>query len=195
VENQEHPPTTVNVPRWCPGGAPAHPRRPPTIAYGSAGSPLEPGGSRVRMPSRRRQARPVGVGTRAAENACARYANVEAAGLYERALASAGRMPGSPPLRQLRAAHETLARIYERLGEYDRAMDELAAVRRLTGGDPLLEASAHLHEAWVRERAGRYPDALRRISRGLRRLEQASGRRAAQLRGLSHRGVELRDVH
>jgi class 3 adenylate cyclase/tetratricopeptide (TPR) repeat protein len=121
-------------------------------------------------------------GTRAAENACARYANVEAAGLYERALASAGRMPGNPPLRQLRAAHETLARIYERLGEYDRAMDELAAVRRLTGGDPLLEASAHLHEAWVRERAGRYPDALRRISRGLRRLEQASGRRAAQLR-------------
>ena len=114
-------------------------------------------------------------GTRAAENACARYANVEAAGLYERALASAGRMPGNPPLRQLRAAHETLARIYERLGEYDRAMDELAAVRRLTGGDPLLEASAHLHEAWVRERAGRYPDALRRISRGLRRWSRRPG--------------------
>ncbi len=65
------------------------------------------------------------------------------------------------------------------LGEFDRAAPPSARRRRLLGRGSPHAADLSLKEALIPMRFGNYPQTLRRLSRGLRELEQVEGRAAA----------------
>ena len=106
----------------------------------------------------------------AAERARDAYANVEAAELYERALAAARRIPDQVS-EETSVVAEALGDIRERLGVYGLAGEAYRTARRLRPDDPVFEAQLCLKEAWIGERLGRYSLAVRWTRRGLRRLE------------------------
>jgi class 3 adenylate cyclase/tetratricopeptide (TPR) repeat protein len=106
----------------------------------------------------------------AADRARGAYANVEAAELYERALAAARRIPDQAP-DETAAVAEALGDVRDRLGVYGLAGEAYRTARRLRPDDPVFEAQLCLKEAWIGERLGRYSLAVRWTRRGLRRLE------------------------
>jgi class 3 adenylate cyclase/tetratricopeptide (TPR) repeat protein len=114
----------------------------------------------------------------AAGNAMAIYANVEAARFAERALV-AGRRLRSVSAADLAAVYEQLGDVRYRLGELERADGEFRAARRLVGGDACSAGRLALKQAKLSTRLGRYPQALRRMSRALARLDGVRGRDAA----------------
>jgi class 3 adenylate cyclase/tetratricopeptide (TPR) repeat protein len=117
----------------------------------------------------------------AAERARAKYANVDAAVLYERALAAARKLPDLPAT-DVAAVREALGEVHDRNGEYQSALAAFRAARRLLRGDPVREAELLLKEAWIPERIGRYSDAVRIVRKGLQLVEGVDGRRAGQVR-------------
>ena len=120
----------------------------------------------------------------AAQRAQATYANVDAAGLYERALAAARNLPDLPPS-DVAAAWEALGDVRERVGAYEQAAAAFRAARRLVADD-LDRAPLFLKAARVAERQGRYSSGLRWARLGLRLLEGLEGNDAAASRaGLS----------
>jgi class 3 adenylate cyclase/tetratricopeptide (TPR) repeat protein len=117
----------------------------------------------------------------AAKRAETIYANVDAAAFYERALAAARHVPEIP--RELRSElHEALGDVRERLGEYAKAEAAYRAARRMVGGEPVAEARLLLKQGWIPDRSGRFTEALRWFTRGLRRLEGVGGEDAAKQR-------------
>lgn len=106
---------------------------------------------------------------RAGEQAAAQYANVEAALFFGRAL-EASRLAHCAPAEQCRLA-EALGDVWFRLGELSRAEQAFLEARRVADQDAYARAQLGLRIAKVRTRAGRMPQALRWLSRGLRDLE------------------------
>ncbi|HJV04111.1 MAG TPA: tetratricopeptide repeat protein, partial [Actinomycetota bacterium] len=109
------------------------------------------------------------------------YANAEAATFYDRALEAARHIGDVPDV--VRAElHESLGDVLERLGEYRRAAAAYRAARRLVAGDRVAEARLLWKQGWIRDRAGRFSEAIRWIGRGLRSLEGITGEAAARQR-------------
>ena len=112
------------------------------------------------------------------------YANSDAASFFERALEASRHVQDIPD--DLRSElQEGLGDVRERLGEYDRASAAYRSARRLVAGDLVAEARLMLKQGWVRDRSGRFAEALRWIRRGLRLIDgvsgEAAGRQRAQL--------------
>ena len=107
--------------------------------------------------------------TIAADRAIAKYANVEAAELLQRAIDAARR--GADVLAaDLAGLWEQLGDVSERSGVYDRSLRAYRSARRLIGSDPVAISKVLLKEAWIAERNGRYSEAIRAVRRGLKAL-------------------------
>ncbi|HMK62766.1 MAG TPA: AAA family ATPase, partial [Acidimicrobiales bacterium] len=126
-------------------------------------------------------------GRAAAAEAAARYANVDAARLYERALTAAHRLSEIPDSARA-SAWEACGDVLDRAGDYTQAARAYRRARSLLGQDTLSQAQLCLKEAWMPERVGRFADAVRWIQRGLRLLadvdDVGAGRLRAQLQAL-----------
>jgi predicted ATPase/class 3 adenylate cyclase len=96
------------------------------------------------------------------------YANVEAEELLTRALAAARRLDLDAA--EVAATAEALGDVRDRIGVYDGARLAYRTARG-TGRDSLATARLCLKEAWMAERLGIYPQALRWIRRGERAIE------------------------
>jgi tetratricopeptide (TPR) repeat protein len=107
--------------------------------------------------------------TQAADRARRVYANVEAATLYQRALACVRHVADAGG--QVAAIHEALGDVHALLGEYQQA-DEAFRAARTACNDPLVAARLLEKQARIPERLGRYSQALARITRGLRMLDR-----------------------
>ncbi len=113
----------------------------------------------------------------AGERAQTIYANVEAATLFERAIASARRLGVAQV--ELARVHEGLGDVAFRLGEFGRAAAAYRVSRRQYDHEPIEEGRLLLKEAMVPFRLGRYPATIRWLRRGLRALEGMGGATAA----------------
>jgi class 3 adenylate cyclase/tetratricopeptide (TPR) repeat protein len=128
----------------------------------------------------------------AGERAREKYANVEAALFYRRALAAADHLPEVEPS-SVAALWEALGDVSELAGRYQDAADAYRRARRIAGGEqPVL-----LHkEGLIRERSSEYPQALRTYRRALAAAEPPGAdakpsRIALEIR-LSYAGVRFR---
>jgi class 3 adenylate cyclase/tetratricopeptide (TPR) repeat protein len=117
----------------------------------------------------------------AGRRANVKYANVEAAQFFERALESAKRSGGIPPA-EIARVWEELGDVRMRLGDYENAGTAYRSSRSSSPGEPLEQARLIQKEAIVPLRVGRYPQALRRLSQALRTLEDIEGAAAATQR-------------
>jgi len=118
----------------------------------------------------------------AAQRARARYANVEAADSYRRALAAARHLPELAPA-ELAEVDEALGEICVELGELSLAD---VALRRALGrvrGDALAAAGLQLKLAHLRAISGRHLVALRWATRAERSLAGLDGPEVRVLRG------------
>jgi class 3 adenylate cyclase/tetratricopeptide (TPR) repeat protein len=127
----------------------------------------------------------------AGDRAREKYANVEAALFYRRALDSAKHL-SDVDTSAVAVVWEALGDVSELAGSYVDAADAYQRARRLAGPDA---QPALLHkEGLVRERSSRYPDALRWFRRALAAAESSGGeasRLALEIR-LSYAGVRFR---
>jgi len=98
------------------------------------------------------------------------YANVDAASFYERALSAAGRYRGAAEP-DVAGVAESLGDVRYRLGEFEAAGEAYRTSRRHLPADPVEEARLMLKHALGPWRLGRYPQALRWLTRGLHVLE------------------------
>ncbi len=157
-------------------------------------------------------------GRRAGDVARSRYANVDAAALYRRALECAADI-GTLPTEEVAAVAEALGDVGELAGRYDEALDGYARARALGramisvrgtpgsrvfgGGAAPAEASAAglalariaRKTGVVSERAGRYAVALSWYARGRHRLDAIEGDEAESLRirlALDRAGIRFR---
>lgn len=120
----------------------------------------------------------------AARRAQAKYANVDAAELYERALSAARHLPDLAAS-ELAEVWEALGDVREMAGAYDDAAAAYGAARRLVGNE-LDRAALFLKTARVAVREGRYSSGLTWARRGLRLLDGIEGAEVAARRaGLS----------
>ena len=113
----------------------------------------------------------------AGDRAKAKYANVDAAGLYRRSLAAAADVPGLDPA-EVGAVWEALAEVLQLAGRLAEAAVALARARRLA--PPISRAPLALREGRLREELGLYSDAIHWYGRGFAALELIPdpGRRA-----------------
>jgi class 3 adenylate cyclase/tetratricopeptide (TPR) repeat protein len=109
----------------------------------------------------------------AGRRAWEKYANVEAAQFYERALEIA---------RRAGVLAEEVARVWEALGDariragaFEQAGEAFRAARGASPQDPVEQARLLLKEALVPMRLTQYPRTLRRLGRALRMLEGVEG--------------------
>jgi tetratricopeptide (TPR) repeat protein len=109
----------------------------------------------------------------AADRAERVYANAEAADLYVRALtAAAWRHEGDRiDAGEVAAVSESLGDVRVRLGDFEAAGDAYRVSRRLQPGDPVETARLMLKQALVPWRLGRFPQALRWLTRGIGALD------------------------
>jgi class 3 adenylate cyclase/tetratricopeptide (TPR) repeat protein len=120
-------------------------------------------------------------GGRAGSAAARVYANVDAAGMLERAVEAGSRWRHARPEEVARAA-ETLGDVRITLGELERAADAFAIARRRVRGDPVERARLMRKEASVAILRGEYVDARRRLTRGLVLLDGVCSVSAASQR-------------
>jgi class 3 adenylate cyclase/tetratricopeptide (TPR) repeat protein len=124
----------------------------------------------------------------AGERAQAKYANVEAAAFYRRALEVAPKLADQPD--GLSGVWESLGDVSELAGLYTDAADAYSHARKLDAHPRLL-----LKEGIIRERFSRYSDALRWYNRGLRSLEGLDPEEQRRMRrelSLAYAGVRVR---
>ncbi|HSB37907.1 MAG TPA: AAA family ATPase [Gaiellaceae bacterium] len=117
-----------------------------------------------------------------------KFANVEAAGFYRRALEVAGEL--EVPDDELADVWESLGDVSELAGLYSDAGEAYASALKLHQHPRLL-----LKEGIIRERFGRYADALSRYTRGLDAAEALEPGERARMRlelSLAYAGVKLR---
>jgi class 3 adenylate cyclase/predicted ATPase len=112
--------------------------------------------------------------TVAARRAEGVYANVEAAGLYGRAL-EAGRQLADLAPQDLAAVHRALGDSWYRAAEFRKASDAYTAARTLVAGDPLVDSGLLLKLSRVEEKLGRYPEAARWAERAREALQGVQG--------------------
>jgi len=117
----------------------------------------------------------------AARRATEVFAEVEAVGFYERAVAAGRFLPGLGPAGQA-GLHEALADARYRAGLYGPAETAYRRARRLRGGDPVAEARVLVKLGRLQGWLDCYPRALRWMARALRVLEGAEGDEAARQR-------------
>jgi class 3 adenylate cyclase/tetratricopeptide (TPR) repeat protein len=117
----------------------------------------------------------------AGDRAHEKYAMVEAAEFYGRALESAPRIEGLRTLDVARVA-EALGDVCELSGRYEEAASSYARSRKLIGDARDDSVRLLRKEGTVRERTGRYRDALRWYSRALRMIDAADDIAAASAR-------------
>jgi tetratricopeptide (TPR) repeat protein len=98
------------------------------------------------------------------------FANVEAATFFARAI-EAGRRAGAPPA-ELMALHEALGDVQHFSGVLADAARALGDARRLARTDPVSEARILMKRARVEERLGRYPSALRWLTKARTALRE-----------------------
>jgi len=124
----------------------------------------------------------------AGERAQAKYANVEAASFYRRALEVAPKLDEEPD--GLAGVWESLGDVSELAGLYSDAAEAYSKARKLDNHSRLL-----LKEGIIRERFGRYPEALRWYTRGLNALDQLDAEEQREMRfelSLAYAGVRVR---
>ena len=117
----------------------------------------------------------------AARRAEGKFAHVEAATLYRRAIEAGRRLTAIEAL-ELEAAYEALAEAWWRAGDYQRAVDANAAARKLAKGQALIEARLVYRRSYIGEQLGKYSEALRWASKGQRLLEGVNTSDATSLR-------------
>jgi class 3 adenylate cyclase/tetratricopeptide (TPR) repeat protein len=117
----------------------------------------------------------------AGDRAREKYANVEAADFYRRAL-EAGRRVHDVPVAQVAQVTEALGDVRNRAGMFEEAARAYREARRRGRGDPTVRANLLLKQAWIPERLGRYPQALGLVSRATNVLQDVPGAAAASLR-------------
>ena len=117
----------------------------------------------------------------AGDRAAAVYANVDAVRLYERALAAARELPDVPTA-ELAAVHEAIGDVRALLGEFVPAGTAYARARRVSRHDRVAQGRLLLKHARIPERLGRYAEALRWNTRGLRVLTGRDDPEAARQR-------------
>ena len=98
-----------------------------------------------------------------------RYANVEAAAQFERALESARRLDVAD--RERAEVWAKLGDVRERAGQLDAAVEAYRHGFRIIGDDALSRSDLLLKRAWVRYQAGNYPVALRESTQANRLVE------------------------
>jgi class 3 adenylate cyclase/tetratricopeptide (TPR) repeat protein len=113
---------------------------------------------------------------RAGERAQEKFANVEAAEFYRRAIESARHVPelGAEPVA---LAWESLGDVSALAGLYDDAASAYKRARRLVKEDTLSEVALFHKEARLRENMGKYSEALRWLGRGLKTVEKLPNER------------------
>ena len=118
------------------------------------------------------------------------FANVDAAELYQRALAATEHV--EIPSEEVGRVAESLGDVLELAGRYDAA--RAAYVRAgIHVTDPVSEARYLLKDGIVSERLGHYPDALDRYDRALERIGAVPGEQAPL--ELAVAGVKYRQGH
>src|SRR5204862_94381 len=80
------------------------------------------------------------------------------------------------PAAEIATVYESLGDVAEVSGQYERAAAAYRTARRMAGDRPLALVDLFRKEGWLRERSGRYSDALRWYTRGTQML---AGRDAA----------------
>jgi class 3 adenylate cyclase/tetratricopeptide (TPR) repeat protein len=129
----------------------------------------------------------------AGDRARSKYANAEAAEFYRRALD----IPAShrPSAKAIASVAESLADVLEVNGRFHEADDALSRARRFKG-DPELTVRLLRKEGVIRERQGKYAQALRWYGRGLavaaRLDDRVRGRQAEGEIALAYAGVRFR---
>src|SRR6185437_10150697 len=96
-----------------------------------------------------------------------KWANPEAAQFYERALEWAKNVPGLEPA-EIAEVWESLADCLILIGRYDRAAEAFEAARELVPNRSVKQIRLVAKEGLLREEMGRYEEAIRWYSRGLR---------------------------
>jgi tetratricopeptide (TPR) repeat protein len=127
----------------------------------------------------------------AAEHAKEVFANEEAAQLYQRAVEAGRHLPDVRDI-DLAEMYEAMSIALRDAGQNQKSATSNAAARRLAKDDLLTLARLFHHRSILEERVGRYPQALRWITRARRILEAVPGREAAtELAQLSARYAQL----
>jgi len=119
--------------------------------------------------------------TMAGDRNMERYANVEAAVQFDRALEVAAHL-STVDDRDRRETYFKLGDARERSGKYEASMDAYRHARRHTEGVPLAHAEVLLKLARARERSGAYPSALSDTTRSRRLLQTDESVEARELR-------------
>jgi class 3 adenylate cyclase/tetratricopeptide (TPR) repeat protein len=118
----------------------------------------------------------------AADRAAAKFAHVDAADLYQQAIESARRLGGVPEA-EIARLHEACGVAAEAAGTYAEADASFAAALRRVRSDPVVVARLLRRRGLLREHSGRYTDALRWLTRGMKVLTAdlaAAAERAAE---------------
>jgi len=123
-----------------------------------------------------------------------KYANVEAAQFFERALEIHERVPDLPA-RETARVWEALGDARMRMAQYEPAADTFRTARRTYPGDRVEQARLIQKEAIAPLRLSRYPQALRLLTKALRMVESVEGgaARAQRARLLSWYGTVLQN--
>jgi len=109
------------------------------------------------------------------------YANVEAAEFYRRGIESAKSLPDVGP-HDIARVSEALGDVAEVAAMYDEAMSAYRSVRKLAADNRNVVAILLVKEGHVRERTGRYADAVRWYGRALKASEELDPRPASAVR-------------
>ena len=109
----------------------------------------------------------VGAGRRAEE----KYANVEAAQFFERALGASKAVPGLEP-REVAEVWEALGDCLRLVGKFDRAGEAFEAARDLLPKDSPEQIELIHKEGSLREELGRYSEAISWYGRALKAVER-----------------------
>ena len=115
----------------------------------------------------------------AAANADSKFAIVDAAEHYERALEASRRLR-EPVALEVAAVYEALGDLRERIGQYPEAAKAYTAARRLVPDDAVVQGRLCFKHSVLAERSGSYPQALRWLQRGMQGLESREDPPAVQ---------------
>lgn len=117
----------------------------------------------------------------AGDRARERYANVEAAAQYERAIESARRLPDVPTVDTV-GVWTMLGDVREQLGVFDAALEAYRRASRLVGNDQVASADLLWRRARARMHVGAYRTALSEATKGRRLLAPLQQSDAATVR-------------
>ena len=115
----------------------------------------------------------------AARHAESVYADVEASGLYLRAV-DAARLLGDIPQGEIAAIQRALGDSWYRAGEFRKASDAYALARPLVASDPLVDVRLMVKLSQAAEKLGKHEEALRWAEQAHARLQGLTGAKVAR---------------